>query len=340
MSEDFSGGVVATRLACSVHGAKAIAPINRHSVLFFSGDELLLASPEGVETLMKVELPPEKDVAWANRHLAARLIVSRDERFCALVNDYGRYGIVIDLQTRQTTMCLDRGEYHPETTPFPAAFVVHQGRSILIHGTDWNRVDASDPQSGNLLSARSPTSYQEGQERPEHYLDYFHGKLHVSPDGEWILDDGWIWHPMGAPLVWHTKDWLARNLWEAEDGASHKILCYRDYHWDVPMAFLDSNRAAISGLGDDDEEMIAGARVFDVRTGEEVNAFAGPSGLFWSDGRHLLSVEEDGLHLWDVSTGISIGHIDGFRPQFQVSDALVEIKEDFLKFWSFVSAAV
>lgn len=337
MSETFDNEVVTTKLVCSVRDYKAIAPINRHSVLLFSGDELFVVSPEGKELLMNVQLPAEEDAAWCNRHLTPRLIVSPDARFCAIVNDYGRYGVVVDLQSRTITLHLDRGAYHPETQPFPAAFAVHQDRCVLIHGTDWNRVDVSDAATGKLLIERAPTSYVKGEERPEHYLDYFHGRLHVSPGSEWILDDGWVWQPFGAPSSWSLKDWLENNIWEAEDGPSHKQLCWRDYHWDVPMTFLDNHTVAISGLGDDDEEMEPGARVFDVRSGEEINSFAGPSGLFFSDGQQLLSSEANGLHFWDVHKGVLSDQIESFRPQFQIPGALMQIEDDLMHYWSLTS---
>ena len=332
MPEEFNQQIVNAKLSCSVQGSKAWTPLNTSSVLLFSGDALFIASPEGKNLLMKVELPHEEDVRWRNP-LTPRLIVSPNEQFCAIVNDYGRYGILVDLQKRQIVISLDRGDYHPETTPFPAAFALHQGKCVLIHGTDWNRVDVSDPASGQLLTERPSPPCQQNEELPEHYLDYFHGRLHLSPNGEWIIDDGWLWHPVGIPSIWSLQEWLIKNVWEAEDGPSRKELCWRTYHWDVAMAFIDNNRVAISGLGDDDEEMQPGARVFDVQAGEEIHAFAGPSGLFFSDGEHLLSSEPDGLHFWDVHQGVCIQRLEDFRPQFQIPSALVQIEDDLLSYW-------
>ena len=56
-----------------------------------------------------------------------------------------------------------------------------EGRTVLVHATKWNRLDACDPRTGASLTARSIAPY-ERDKRPEHYLDYFHAGLVPSPD--------------------------------------------------------------------------------------------------------------------------------------------------------------
>lgn len=87
-------------------------------------------------------------------------------------------------------MRLDRGDYHEEHCNFPLAFFENRGRLLMVHGTDWNRLDVSDPVTGTLLTERSLTSYQDGQQQPDHYLDYFHCGLAVSPNREFVADNG------------------------------------------------------------------------------------------------------------------------------------------------------
>ena len=98
-----------------------------------------------------------------------------------------------------------------------------------------------------------------------------------------ILDDGWVWHPVGIPATWSLERWSAGNVWESEDGPTRKILCTRDYYWDHAAAWIDETRVALGGIGEDDLDMIDGARIFDValpedsnvRTVREINAFQG-----------------------------------------------------------------
>ena len=113
------------------------------------------------------------------------LACSPEGAFVCLTQTLGTVGVVIESSSGRRTLRLQRGDYHSDVSPFSAAFVVHNGRPLLIHATDWNRLDISDPATGELLTERSPTSYETGEEPPPHYLDYFHGRLVVSPNSEY-----------------------------------------------------------------------------------------------------------------------------------------------------------
>jgi len=248
--------------------------------------------------------------------------------YAAVVCDYGRYGAVVDLNAGKVTMRLDGGDYCNETVPFSFAFLNRGRQTIAVHRTAWNRLDLSDASSGELLSIRNPTSYQNGEPRPEHYLDYFHGALYVSPNGTRIVDDGWVWHPVGVPTVWDLNLWISANPWESDDGPTRKEICARDSYWDRGVAWLNERIAAIGGIGDDDSEMVEGARIFDVTSegpagsrwrsdwswAKEITAFPGPAGKFFSDGRSLYSSDKIGLSKWDTETGARLGCTDGFHP--------------------------
>jgi hypothetical protein len=265
---------------------------------------------------------------WVGHELRHHLHASSDGEFAAVVNDYGRHGRVLELRTGDVTMEVDGGQYHPETVPFSFAFANAAGQVVAIHRTSWNRLDVSDPATGALLTERELKKPQ-GKEPlplPEHYLDYFHGALHVSPGADHILDDGWVWHPVGVPSVWSLPSWITKNPWESEDGPSRTDVCARENYWDHGAAWLDDTRVAIEGIGDD--EMMAGARIFDVtlrgkpgplwRTdwqwAREIAAFAGPAGAFFSDGRSLFSSDPDGLSRWDPRGGARTAHLPGFTP--------------------------
>lgn len=237
------------------------------------------------------------------------MIVSPDERFVAVVNRHGQYGIVIDLEQGKVVLNLDRGMYHIEHTIFPLAFVEQVNKTLVIHGTDWNRLDITDLLTGKLLTERSPTEYQREEERPEHYLDYFHGELTVSPDGKWIIDDGWVWTPIGVPRVWDLSKWLHENVWESEDGDSVKKLTRRGYFWESPMCWISSEQVIVWGYGTEDYAMTDGVQTFDVTTGERIGWFAGPQkdGLFFD--KYLFSTSQVGTDVWDVQTGERLLHV-------------------------------
>jgi hypothetical protein len=303
------------------------------------------------EVVGQIRLPSEsaRD-PFAGHTLAQRLHVSHDGEFAAVVSDYGQYGQVIDLRSGKITLKLDGGKYHPETVPFSFRFASWQGRVVVIHRTAWNRLDVSDASSGQLLSERGPTAYQKGEQRPEHYLDYFHGALYLSPKGTRILDDGWVWHPVGIPVVWSVDQWLSGNIWESEDGKTKRDVCARNYYWDHGVAWINEETVAIGGIGDDETEIVDGARIFDITStgpaspewrsdwqwAREVTAFAGPAGRFFSDGKWLYSASKSGMSRWDPKTGTRTGHIDQFNPTHHHVGAgeLAQLSEGAIVRWS------
>ena len=129
-----------------------------------------------------------------------------------------------------------------------------------------------------------------------------------------VADDGWVWHPVGIPTTWDLRAWLDDNVWESEDGHSRIRLCMRPYHWNVPMCWLDDQRLAVSGIGGDDEAMLAGIRVFSATTGVELTAFAGPTGELFADRTRLYAADPGGLTIWDPVTGDRMGRIPDFVP--------------------------
>lgn len=272
---------------------------------------------------------------WAGHTLRQRLHVAPHGRFAAVVNDFGRHGQIIDLTHGNVTLALDGGDYHPETVPFSLAFAKHGSRTVVVHRTAWNRLDISDPATGQLLTTRQPTSYQHGEARPEHYLDYFHGALHPSPSGRWLADDGWVWHPAGIPTVWDLHRWLDTNPWESEDGPTRQPLCQRDYHWNNPMCWIGENLLAVGGIGTDDEAMLPGVRIFDAATGLELHTFPGPQGTLFSARQRLYAAAPNGLEIWDPFTGHRTGRISGFTPTRHNpnTDELAAIHEGHLQRW-------
>jgi hypothetical protein len=355
-SSCFNNSLVRTEIPSGESTIVDIAPVNQESQsiwLMLAEDGRLLrhdAHEQESEVVGRTILPPEPARDPFDGHaLARRLHVSNDGNFAAVVSDYGQFGQVIDLSSGRITLQLDGGDYEPETVPFSFRFASWQGRVVAIHRTAWNRLDVSDASSGQLLSERGPTSYQNGEQPPEHYLDYFHGSLYMSPKGTRILDDGWVWHPVGIPVVWSVDQWLSGNVWESEDGETKRDVCAREWYWDRGMAWLDEDTVAIGGIGDHGDKVVDGARIFDITStgpaspewrsdwkwAREIAAFAGPAGRFFSDGEWLYSASKSGLSRWNTKTGIRTGHIDWFNPTHHHLGAgeLAQISDGVLVRW-------
>ncbi len=140
-------------LSAPIADLRPISSSDRPEFLVLAEDgELFRVEPgEGIRRLLNVldsglTLDPKRT-----------LHVSPGGEVAAVVEARGRYGVVLDLETGRPTMRLDRGGYRPEHSEFPAAFFEIDGRLLLAHGTDWNRLDVSDPRTGEVLTALSST---------------------------------------------------------------------------------------------------------------------------------------------------------------------------------------
>jgi predicted NAD-dependent protein-ADP-ribosyltransferase YbiA (DUF1768 family) len=249
-----------------------------------------------------------------DRAVGLTLRAAPDGRLAAIAEREGRRAVVIEPATGRITMRILRDNYHEKHCPFPIAFFAVGARLYLAHATAWNRLDVSDPATGEILTARLIAPYEKDT-RPPHYLDYFHADLIPSPDGERVIDNGWVWHPSGCVRAFSLRRWVEENLYESEDGPTVKELCWREYYWGGPVAWLDATTVAVWGLGDDDRLLTPGARVFNGVTGEEIRSFAGPAQGFASQPPYLIAFDnESGTSVWDVTTGERLAREPGLCP--------------------------
>ena len=206
---------------------------------------------------------------------------------------YGLRAAVLEPESGAVVRTLVRGEYQVENCHFPLALFEYGGRVLLLHATDWNRLDVTCPRTGERLTPR---------EEPR--LDYFHSDLHLSPNGTLALTNGWIWHPFGQVRTFSVSRWLDENPYESEDGPSLTDLAGRAYYWDGPVAWLDERTVALWGEGDDADEMIPAALIYDALTGQLVRSFRGPGQGLLSVPPHLVSYDDHrGAEVWDWRQG-------------------------------------
>ncbi|HWM87319.1 MAG TPA: hypothetical protein VNO33_15815 [Kofleriaceae bacterium] len=236
------------------------------------------------------------------------LSVSPDGQMAAVVESRGQSGVVVDLAAGDITMLLERGADQVEGARFPVAFARRADRLLLVHGTDWNRLDAFDPRTGELVTPRPAGGLA------AHAIDYVCSGLSVSPDGEWLVDNGFTPEAAGIPAAFRLGGWLVQNPWEAEDGPSRRYLCQRWDYWDGPMCWIDECTIALWGYGPDRLSLRPAVILFDVESGEAVRWFPGPRGPLVYD-QHLFSLGDgDGMSVWDIQTGERLLHDAGFHP--------------------------
>ena len=272
-----------------------------------------------------------------------KLHISANGKYAAVVTDFGQSGSVIDLEQQRITMKLDGDQQHIDSVPFSLAFSEHGGDTVIVHRTSWNRLDVSNPATGELLTERTVPPFVEGDEQWKK-LDYFHGALFVSPDGNNLLNDGWNWEPVGRPVVWNVLTWLRDNEWESEHGRTRRTIPHQNHYWNQGFCWIDNRHVAVEGIGHPDDEMINGVRIFDItptdadtELAREVNVFAGPSGRLFADGDLLFSSDAEGLGIWSISEGALTGRISAFDPiAHSVLDrTLIDVKNGSVRRWRY-----
>lgn len=293
-----------------------------------------------------VPLNPTTTATGAKRPVRKpKLHLSPDARFAAVVTDFGQAGSVIDLEAQRVTMRLEGDENHIDSVPFSLAFSTYGGESVIVHRTNWNRLDVSNPADGTLMTEREVPPFVEGADAFKR-LDYFHGALFLSPDGNSLLNDGWNWEPAGRPVVWSLLSWLRDNVWESEKGPTKRTIPHQNHYWNQGFCWIDNRHVAVEGIGHPDDEMINGVRIFDVTQSDtdpelarEVNVFAGPSGRLYADGDQLFSADEQGLAIWSIKEGALTGRIGSFSPiaHSALDGTLIDIKGGAIRRWHYRS---
>lgn len=255
-----------------------------------------------------------------------KLTLSRSGAFAAVTQRRKPLGAVVRRSDGSVTYRANRGSYYSDVNEYPIAFFEHKGRELLVCASDWNRLEIIDPATGANLTERVIGTRPDNGPDPEHYLDYFHGSLVVSPSSRWVLDTGWHWHPVGSDTVWSLDAWM-RNAFESEDGPTRRAVRWAYYLFDAPAAWFDDDSLWLWGFGNDDAQMLHAALLYSASKGELVHWFAGPECDAsesaaqrdqrdrWLCDRWLFAVSErSGLSVWDTATGERIAADSNARP--------------------------
>ncbi|CAM3109605.1 hypothetical protein [Stackebrandtia soli] len=333
--------------------------------------DLLALDADGVLSGLNLDTGEATRFASIGQPLLAgdqwRLHIDTDERFAAVVEDFGTAGVVVDLSTGDTVMRLDAGDYCVETVPASVVFVRHPSHgTVLVHRTDWNRIDATALPSGQCLTTRRPGDPAEADES-SHYLDYFYGAIHASPQGRYLFCDGWVWQPAAAQYLIDLAAWLDGAVYQPEDDYLENdlaaVMGFGD-EWTMPCVWLDDSHVALwcrrGPLPVDDERfakhpadpVIAQSEgavfILDVDaphqassaspgpTALRVPTTGRPEGFDWPVGRlfrcaDLLAVYDGTVtSLWDWRTAQPVATIHDVQPHLlhQRRSSLIELHPD------------
>ena len=249
----------------------AIAPSDRIAGCYFlyGNNRLYRADASAISLIAK--LPNLKRIAHKigdgrleGKELEINIYVYRD--YVCVTERFGVNAALVNLKTGKVRK-LKREDYHCDVSSYSIGFVERDGRILLIHQTQWNRLDILDAKTGEILTERE-VSIHESDEKDDYggkkyvqknYLDYFHSLIHVSPDGKHFLSNGWVWSPQDHITLFDLDAFMKSYEKEA---IFISYPYYADgYNWDRPCCFIDNETfavilddARIAGLDPEEEE--------------------------------------------------------------------------------------
>lgn len=176
----------------------------------------------------------------------------------SVFEQYGTNGCVYQLETGAAKV-FRRENYHADVSSFSNGLFICQGQVCLLHQTQWNRLDITNLESGICLTHREiyyhildERNAQGGKAvEKKNYVDYFHGKVFFSPDYRYFLDTGWVWQPVGVPVLYCVEDFLTdyENS-EIRLGIGNDWVYGDD--WDQSAVWLDNHSFLLNFYPDTD----------------------------------------------------------------------------------------
>ena len=175
--------------------------------------------------------------------------------YICVTERYGLNAATVNITDRRV-LRFAREDYHCDVSSYSIGFLEYNGRVLLIHQTQWNRLDITDLETEELLTERE-IIYRKTDEmvtnkwgtspkmESKNYIDYFHSLLHLSPDGKHFLSNGWHWGPADNIKCFETE----RFLEEYETCEEH-IEYARGYVWDRPCTFVGNDMLVIAADND------------------------------------------------------------------------------------------
>jgi hypothetical protein len=165
--------------------------------------------------------------------------------YVCVTERFGLNAALVDIRSRNITK-FSREDHEARVSSYSIGFLERNGHTLLIHQTEWNRLDITDLDTGILLTDREikcdriETKKDDGTTEVDYvennYLEHFYSLLHVSPDYKSFLSNGWIWTPVDNIICFRVDDFLER--W---DPSAVQTGYFGGYNWDRPCTFIDND---------------------------------------------------------------------------------------------------
>lgn len=263
-------------------------------------------------------LDPEAFTSTSNFNLHC----SKDNEFVAItwnrvcVGTKVSLGVVLNTKNGDVELHLNNGYYYTDMAPFPVCFFNYKEKNLIVHATDWNKLDVTDIESGEVLTHRDLNQYPE----PLKDSDYGHTEwpslLLASPSEDQLAVQGWMWHPAGILYSFNLKNWLEHNIWES-DLIPTKNIYTSMYDWCNPFCWINDTKICICEVGFQNNEPEK-TSVYNTETGECLLEFFGPTlNVFFFDDYLFSGLSKDnsyieGLSVWSLEDGTLLHQEDSF----------------------------
>ncbi len=160
--------------------------------LVWSGDDLV----DWVSGGRRITL--DKNVSRLLYNYAYRFdhaIASASQDYIALYERLGTKGLLLH-KDGKVIREINRSFYYANVYEYPIAFLTSpDGRPCLVHcPQSYKQLEIEEVESGARLTQRETPS-----------PDFFHSRLAVSADNQYLLDAGWIWHPVDMIQVYDLR---------------------------------------------------------------------------------------------------------------------------------------
>lgn len=164
-----------------------------------------------------------------------RAVTSRDGKYAVIYENLGTKGLV--LREGEVIREINRSFYQAHVYEYPVViFKLPDGREAIAHcPDDYNKIEIEDIETGERLTSRDGEA-----------MDFFHSRLQSSPDGEYLLSAGWIWHPLDLVVLYRVRDALLKpETLDADVSANLEI---PEELWEIHAAtFQDANSILMTG---------------------------------------------------------------------------------------------
>lgn len=175
------------------------------------------------------------NISWAYKF--DRAISSSDGKYSVLFENYGTKGLV--LEGDKLIREINRSYYCADAYEYPVTFFTSpDGQICLAHcPEEYNIIEIEDLKTGERLT---------DSDRESH--DFFHSRLQVSQNGNYLISAGWVWHPVDMVEVYDLSNISSPeffNLYHDEELNLFEL---------NSAAFINNTTVAVTGNGEDEKE--------------------------------------------------------------------------------------